>query len=74
MTTIYQILWRLGVLFAYVVVSYLDYSTLAICFVAITVPFYAIFTFLPSTPQHLLKTNQIEVASKNMHGLASFKT
>lgn len=61
LSTVFSTFLRVGVLFAIVIVSYFDYVKLAVCFTAITVLFYTIFLFLPSTPQHLLKTNKIEV-------------
>lgn len=61
LSMIYQINRRLGILFAYIVVSFFDYGKLAMIFVGITFVFYATFLPLPSTPQYLLKKNKIEV-------------
>lgn len=58
---IYQYGRRFGVLFAYVVVSYLGYDILGMIFVAIIAIFYCSFLFMPSTPQYLFHKNMEKV-------------
>lgn len=56
-----QVCFYSGVLTGYIGGSYIDYGTNPIVMATIPFVFVAIFMFMPSSPQHLLKCDKVEV-------------
>lgn len=59
--TFYMYARNVGILFAYILGSYYNYITSSMVFTSVTVLFFVIFWFIPSTPQYYLRKNNINV-------------
>lgn len=60
-------LFRLfGISFSYIAGAYIDFRIIPYVFVPVPILFSVLFTFLPDTPQQLLRTNQFEVSDVYM--------